>query len=226
MPKIHGYTEGSWCYIRSRVAEQISTFQVTDEGVSFLNAHGLGPGDNIDATMLAHLVKLGYVHTGGAGPGHIEIAVIPHAEQLTKTREAVEQSERPDRTEQFRPKGTIMSYQPNCWLNNDLHRRIVAAARQFPEYNVLLRPTRRHIFLRNFRLPEDRFVSEFFRPCFAVLARASDPDKKPCLVIETEEPGVEMKGLYEEHGVVWVLIEQNQNRFVLTCKHGVREQDD
>jgi hypothetical protein len=111
-------------------------------------------------------------------------------------------------------------YQPNLWLMSDLHRRIVTAARSFTEYNVLLRPTRRHIFVKNFKLPEAKLIPGFFQPCFAVLARTSDPDKKPCLVIETEDPGADIRKLYEEYGVLWVLIEQDQNRFVLRCKNG------
>src|SRR6266542_6836648 len=118
-----------------------------------------------------------------------------------------------------------MTYKPNLWLMSDLHRRIVAAAKQFQEYSVLLRPTRRHIFIRQFQLPEDTYIPEFFRPCFCVLAREKDPDKKPCLVIETVDPdgqaiSKEMGNLYEQHGILWVLIHQDKNSFVLESWHG------
>ena len=113
-----------------------------------------------------------------------------------------------------------MTYQPNIWLMNDLHRRIVRAAAQFGEYTTLLRPIRRHIFLRMFQLPEDVYVPEFFRPCFAVLARNDDPEKKPCLVIETDDPGQRMKDLYSQHGILWVQMRQETNKFLLECSHG------
>lgn len=110
-----------------------------------------------------------------------------------------------------------MVYQPNIWLMEDLHRRIVSAARQFENYTLLLRPTRRHIFLRMFKVEQK--VKEFFRPCFCVLAEKNDPDKKPCMVIETDSISEEMSSLYEQHGVLWASVKQEQNRFVLDCSH-------
>jgi hypothetical protein len=217
MPRIHEYADGSGFYIRSRLAEQISTFQVTAEGRSFLVAQGYASGDAIDGALLARLIDLGYAYTRHTGPGAIEETGL----QPEPTAPNPKLSVIPETLPTEPPtKGRTMSYQANLWLMSDLHRRIVAAAHQFSDYEVLLRPTRRHIFVRNYKLPADTLVSEFFRPCFAVLARTTDPDKKPCLVIETEDPGDAMKGLYDEHGVLWVLVEQDQNRFVLKCKHG------
>ncbi|MBX3438016.1 MAG: hypothetical protein KF861_11040 [Planctomycetaceae bacterium] len=195
----------------------ISTFQVTAEGSTFLKAEGYAPGDTIDGAFLSRLIDLGYAFTGSTGPTAIDDTGFRPANPAPVLElPATSQSLLP----QPPTRGRTMPYQANLWLMNDLHRRIVAAAHQFSDYEVLLRPTRRHVFMRNYKLPPDTAVSEFFRPCFAILARTADPDKKPCLVIETEDPGDVMKTLYDEHGVLWVLIEQDQNRFVLKCKHG------
>jgi hypothetical protein len=217
MPRIHSYADGSGYYIRARLADQISTFQVTAGGKSFLRVQGYAPGDTIDGVFLRQLIDLGFAHTGGTGPGAIEDTDLWTEPPAPVPNTPAYLSPLPP---QAPPKGRTMPYQASLWLTSDLHRRIVSAARQFSDYEVLLRPTRRHIFVRNYKLPEDTHVPEFFKPCFAVLARTADPDKKPCLVIETEDPGEAMKGLYDEHGVLWVLIEQDGNRFVLECKHG------
>jgi hypothetical protein len=221
MPTIHRYNSGAGYYIRSKLAEQILTFQLTRDGVTFLDTHGFGPGNTISGAMLAKLISAGYAFTGSSGTsGLIETNPVSVNTPVNPSHPLVldRRNELQAKTTPLAKKRHNMGYQPNLWLIGDLHRRIVAAARQFSEYNVLLRPTRRHIFVRNFRLP-DKLISEFFRPCFAILARASDPDKKPCLVIEIEEPGEEITSLYEQHGVLWVLIQQHQNRFVLRCKH-------
>ena|SRR5918992_2462042 len=62
-------------------------------------------------------------------------------------------------------------------------------------------------------------MPEFFKACFGVLCKESDPDKKPCMVIETEELSPEMEELYAEHGILWVYIRREQNQFVLDCEH-------
>jgi hypothetical protein len=115
-------------------------------------------------------------------------------------------------------------HRPNLWLMKDLHRRIAAAARQFPEHTLLLRPTRRHVFLRMYQLPEDEHVPDFFKSCFGVLARDDDPDKKPCLVIETDDgPSEIMKRLYRENAILWAHIRQDPDGFRLECLHGGTE---
>ncbi|WP_156040179.1 hypothetical protein [Alicyclobacillus macrosporangiidus] len=120
-----------------------------------------------------------------------------------------------------------MAYTPNIWLMNDLERRIVQAAKQFSGYTLLLRPTRRHVFVRNYRL--NMQLPEFFKPCFGVLAKQNDPDKKPCMVIETEYIPQALHDLYNQHGILWVRISQDNNEYVLQCSHGgttmgIREQ--
>ncbi|MBI4498273.1 MAG: hypothetical protein HY689_10275 [Chloroflexi bacterium] len=112
-----------------------------------------------------------------------------------------------------------MAYQPNLWLIHDVDRRAVAAARQFSGYTILLRPTRRHI-LRQFQLPQDQYIPEFFQLCLAVLAKEADPDKKPCMVIETDTISAPMRQLYDDSGILWVSITQEQNRYVLRGTHG------
>lgn len=114
-----------------------------------------------------------------------------------------------------------MTYRPNVWLTEELHRRIAMATKQFSQYTLLLRPTRRHIFMRMFRV--DPQIKEFFRPCFGILAKHNDPDKKPCLVIETNNISENMKRLYELHSILWISIKQEQNRFILECSHGGTE---
>jgi hypothetical protein len=123
--------------------------------------------------------------------------------------------------------GELMSYRPNVWLMSDLDRRIVQAAKQFSGYTLLLRPTRRHVFVRNYRLNIQ--LPEFFRACFGVLARVNDPDKKPCLVIETEPIPQPLQELYNQHSILWVRIAQDNNEYELHCTHGgtsmvIREQ--
>ncbi len=116
------------------------------------------------------------------------------------------------------------AYQPNLWLMKDLHRRIAEAARRFPEYTLLLRPTRRHVFPRMFQLPAGEYVPDFFKSCFGVLARDDDPDKKPCLVIETDDgPSDVMKRLYKDKGVLWAHIRQQHDAFCLESLHGGTE---
>lgn len=110
------------------------------------------------------------------------------------------------------------NYKPNILLMSDLHRRIVTASKQFTDYVFLLRPTRRHIFIRQYKI--DQKNPDFFRPCFGIFAKHDDPDKKPCMVIETEDISNEMEELYEMHSILWVKITQENNCFTLTCNHG------
>lgn len=112
-----------------------------------------------------------------------------------------------------------LEYVPNRLLRDDLQRRIYQAASQFPDMAVLLRPIRRHILGRTHRLPENNYLPEFFQPCFAILSREHDPDKKPAMVIEIEDPGQAMKDLYKEFGVLWVLVRREDNTFKVECSH-------
>ncbi len=213
MARLHRYADERGYYIRSAFGDAIITYQLTAEGIDLLLRQGLSDGDHVDADELDHLIREGRAFTRGTG---VEITA-----GTDKSNAA------PELNDKLIPPATIttkgkraMSYQANRWLMGDLHRRIVAASKQLPEYLLLLRPTRRHIFIRNFRLPEGKYVPEFFNPCFGILARRDDIDKKPCLVIETEEPGEGMRELYEDYGVLWTLISQEANQFTLTCNHG------
>lgn len=105
----------------------------------------------------------------------------------------------------------------NVWLTNEMDRRVAAAADQFKDYELLLRPTRRFVFVRNYKL--GTYLPEFFKPCLGVLCRKNDPDKKPCMVIETDRISDELKSLYAQHGILWVSIFQENNKFVLECVH-------
>lgn len=111
----------------------------------------------------------------------------------------------------------IMLYRPNVWLMSELDRRIASAACQLSEYNLSLRPTRRFIFVRNYKLKIH--LPEFFKPCFGVLCEKNDPDKKPSLVIETEQISDELKYLYADHGILWSYIYKDENRYVLECNY-------
>jgi hypothetical protein len=120
-----------------------------------------------------------------------------------------------------------VSYQPHLLLMSDVHRRIASAALQFDRYKLFLRPTRRHIFVRNFKLADGKYVPEFFRACFGVLAYKNDPEKKPALVIEAEPSAAplsaEIAELYNHHGILWASIVQDGNCFRLECSHGGTE---
>jgi hypothetical protein len=52
-----------------------------------------------------------------------------------------------------------------------------------------------------------------------VLCRQDDPDKKPCLVIETEKASKGLKNMYEQRGILWASVYAAGNQFMLDCYH-------
>ncbi len=220
MPKLRRYLRRPGVYIRSSLGCQILTYQVTSEGARYLASRGFQPEVDLPGDEIPYLLAEGHIFTGRSGPGALDDQSFGAGLDMASVEAASPSIDRRTLQTKSHEWRRQMTYQPNRWLMTDLHRRIVSASRQFSEYTVLLRPTRRHIFVRNFKLPSGAYIPEFFRPCFGVLARESDPDKKPCLVIETEDPGSEMRALYEKYGVLWGFIHQDQNRFVLDCTHG------
>ncbi len=108
---------------------------------------------------------------------------------------------------------------PSNWLQQPLHRRIVEAARQFEEYTLLLRPMRRHLFIQTYDGPSAPIMAPLVESCFGALCRATDPDMKPCVVIETEKVHPKLKALYEQRGVLWAYFHEAGNQFVLDCYH-------
>lgn len=72
MPVIHRYTDNSGYYIKSAFDRNIVTYQVTREGADFLKRQGIGEGSRISVDDLLWLQQVGYVYSGGSGPGEIE----------------------------------------------------------------------------------------------------------------------------------------------------------
>ena len=72
MPKIHKYKNSAGFYIISTVKGSITTYQVTDEGNSYLKSRGHKDKDEIDINFLMKLKDWNYVYTYGQGPGDID----------------------------------------------------------------------------------------------------------------------------------------------------------
>lgn len=72
MPKIHKYKNSAGFYIISTVKGSITTYQVTDEGNSYLKSRGYKDKDDIDIDFLMKLKDWNYVYTYGQGPGDID----------------------------------------------------------------------------------------------------------------------------------------------------------
>jgi hypothetical protein len=112
-------------------------------------------------------------------------------------------------------------YQPNRLIRNERERFLIKAASQLRDHVLLLRPSRKHLFPRGFRLPEGQHVPAFFKPCVAVLARKTDPDKRPCLALEVDDLDPDMQALYRQHGVPHALLRtEASGHTVLTYTQG------
>jgi hypothetical protein len=110
-------------------------------------------------------------------------------------------------------------HNPNCLLQNGLSREIVEVVKKLEGYILSLRPIRRHVFEREYRLPEDMYLPEFFKPCFGVLCRKGDPEMKPCMIIEIDDVPETLKQLYSQHGIPWARLEQQGSQIVLEAGH-------
>jgi hypothetical protein len=94
-------------------------------------------------------------------------------------------------------------YQPNRLLTNPINKYIVELAKQWKDYELLLRPTRRFLFHNLYR--PSMYVPEFNKPCFGVLCLREDREKRPLLVIETEAQLSEsLRQCYRESDVLWL----------------------
>lgn len=85
MPTLEQKENGDY-FIRSRIASSgtIITWQVRGMGISFLQKHGVNPGNQFDQKLLQEMIRCNYVFTGGSGTGDTNQKQIAQLELVNK----------------------------------------------------------------------------------------------------------------------------------------------